>query len=109
VEISIDPAKTEVIMKWRFEDLYNKSAVRSFLGLYNYVRIFYHHASGLAEPLNRLLKKNVPFEQGLDQKQAFKALKKLACKALILAFFQPGRPTRVESDASHNITGDVVL
>jgi hypothetical protein len=96
-------------MKWRFEDLYNKSAVRSFLGLCNYVRIFCYHVNGLAEPLNRLLKKDVPFEQGPDQEQAFEALKKLACKAPVLAFFQLGRPTRVESDASYNVTGGVVL
>jgi hypothetical protein len=66
VGISIDPVKIEAIMKWKFEDLYNKSAVRSFLGLYNYVRMFCYYVSGLAEPLNRLLKKDVPFEQGPD-------------------------------------------
>jgi hypothetical protein len=87
VEISIDLIKIEAIMKWRFEDLYNKSVVRSFLGLYNYVRMFYHYASGLAEPLNRLFKKDVPFEQETDQEQAFEALKRLVCEAPVLAFF----------------------
>jgi hypothetical protein len=87
VEISIDSVKIEAIMKWRFEDLYNKSAVQSFLGLYNYVRMFYHYVSGLVKPLNRLLKKDVPFEQGTDQEQAFEALKRLACEAPVLTFF----------------------
>jgi hypothetical protein len=49
--------------------------------------MFYHHASGLAEPLNRLFKKDIPFEQGSDQEQAFEALKKLACETPVLAFF----------------------
>jgi hypothetical protein len=87
VEISIDPVKIEAIMKWRFEDFCNKSAIRFFLGLYNYVCMFCHYVNGLAEPLNRLLKKDVPFEQSPDQEQAFEALKKLACEALVLAFF----------------------
>ncbi|CAJ2506472.1 Uu.00g006020.m01.CDS01 [Anthostomella pinea] len=62
----------------------------------------------LAEPLNRLLKKDVPFEKGPEQKEAFEALKKLATKAHVLAFFKPGRPTKVDTDASGKATSDNV-
>lgn len=64
VGISIDPGKIEVITSWKFEDLTSIAAVRSFLGLCNYVRMFCYYAGGIAELLNRLLKKDVRFEMG---------------------------------------------
>ena len=108
VGISIDPAKIKAIQDWKFEDLTSRTAIRSFTGLCNYVRMFCHHESGIAEPLNRLLKKDAPFAMGPEQKHAFKEMKRLACEAPVLAFFRPGRPTRVETDASRNATGGVI-
>ena len=106
--VRIDPEKIEAITSWKFEDLANKTALRSFLGLCNYVRVFCYHSSELAEPLTRLLKKDVSFALGPEQRQAFEALKKLAVEAPVLAFFVPGRPTKVETDASRNATGGVI-
>ena len=108
VGISVDPKKAEAITDWKFKDLTSRSAIRSFLGLCNYVRTFCHHASDLAEPLRRLLKKDAKFEMGPEQQKAFETLKKLASDAPVLAFFCPGRPTKVETDASRNATGGVV-
>ncbi len=108
VGIHIDPEKVKAISNWKFEDLNSKTAVRSFLGLCNYVRMFCHHASGVAEPLNRLLKKDVPMTRGPEQRAAFEELKKLACEAPVMAFFVPGRPTKVETDASRNATGGII-
>lgn len=106
--VRIDPQKTKAILDWKFEDLTNRSAVRSFLGLINFVRVFCHHESEVAEPLNRLLKKDIPFVCGEEQRQAFEKLKQLVTEAPILSFFVPGRPTRVETDASRNATGGVI-
>jgi hypothetical protein len=108
VGISIDPAKIKAIQDWKFEDLTSRTAIRSFTGLCNYVRMFCHHESGIAEPLNRLLKKDVPFVMGPEQKHAFEEMKRLACEAPVLAFFRPGRPTKVETDASRNATGGIL-
>jgi hypothetical protein len=107
--VRIDPKKIEAITSWRFEDVITKTALRSFLGLINFVRTFFHHASDLAEPLNKLLKKDVPFEMGPEQRESFKHLKRLACKAPVLAFFVPGRETKIETDASRNATGGMIL
>jgi hypothetical protein len=106
--VRIDPRKIQAIQDWKFDDLTNRSAVRSFLGLINFVRLFCHHESEVAEPLNRLLKKEVPFVRGEEQRQAFEKLKQLATEAPVLSFFVPGRPTRVETDASRNATGGVI-
>jgi len=106
--VRIDPSKTRAILDWKFEDLTNRSAVRSFLGLINFVRAFCYHESEVAEPLNRLLKKDVPFVCGEEQRQAFEKLKQLVTEAPVLSFFIPGRPTRVDTDASRNATGGVI-
>ena len=106
--IRIDPDKLQAISDWKFEDLTSKTAVRSFLGLCNYIRMFCHHASSVAEPLNRLLKKDAKFAMGPEQRRAFEEMKRLACDAPVMAFFTPGRPTKVETDASRNATGGAI-
>jgi hypothetical protein len=106
--VRVDPEKVAAILDWDWDDLNSKSAIRSFLGLCNFIRTFCYHASQLAEPLNRLLKKDVPFEKGPEQREAFEALKKLATEAPVLAFFKPGRPTKVDTDASNKATGGVI-
>ena len=108
VGISIDPAKIKAIQSWKWEDLTNRTAIRSFLGLCNFIRMFCYHASDIAEPLNRLLKKDAPFVLGTEQQHAFEDLKRLACEAPVMAFFRPDRPTKVETDASRNATGGVI-
>jgi hypothetical protein len=70
--------------------------------------MFCHHASDTAEALNRLLKKDVPFKIGNNQRKAFEKLKRLVYKALVIAFFVPGRETKVETDASRNATGKMI-
>jgi hypothetical protein len=64
--IRIDPKKIEAIINWRFKDITTTTTLRSFLGLINFVRIFFHYISDLAEPLNKLLKKDIPFEMGSE-------------------------------------------
>src|ERR1700716_1865352 len=103
------PEKVKTILDWDFKDLCSKIAVRSFLGLCNYIRAFCHHASSVADPLTRLLKKDTPLDLGPGQEEAFESLKQLAVSTPILGFFVPGRETKVETDASRNATGGIIL
>ena len=107
--VRVDPEKVKAILDWDFKDLCSKTAIRSFLGLCNYIRVFCHHASGVAELLTCLLKKDAPLDLGPEQEEAFERLKKLAVHAPILGFFVPGRETKVETDASCNATGGIIL
>lgn len=106
--VHIDPEKVEAITNWKFEDLTSVRAVRSFLGLINYVRTFCHHSSEIAEPLNRLMKKDCPWIMGSEQEAAFKQLQEAATTTPILAFWRPEAATRVETDASRNAVGGVL-
>ena len=69
------PEKVKVILDWDFKDFWSKTAVRSFLGLCNYIRAFCHHASSVADPLTCLLKKDTPLDLGPRQEEAFESLK----------------------------------
>ncbi|KJZ68960.1 hypothetical protein HIM_08979 [Hirsutella minnesotensis 3608] len=108
VGLSVDPRKVRSIQDWKFEDLRDRTAIRSFIGLCNFIRVFCYHASGVAEPLNRLLKKDVAFVMGPEQREAFDQLKRLAIEAPVLTFFRPELPTRLETDASRNATAGVL-
>jgi hypothetical protein len=108
VGISVDPRKVEAILNWKAEELSSPTAIRSFTGLCNFIRIFTHHGSEVAEPLNRLLKKGVPFKIGPEQLEAFEKMKQLAASAPVLAFFQHGVPTIAETDSSALALGGCV-
>src|SRR3979411_2776975 len=103
--VRVDPEKVKAILDWDFKDFYSKTAIRSFLGLCNYIRVFCHHASDVAKSLTHLLKKDIPLALGPEQEEAFKSLKKLAVHAPILAYFVSSCETKVETDTSHNATG----
>jgi hypothetical protein len=107
--VCVDLEKVKAILDWDFKDFCSKTAIQSFLGLCNYIRVFCHHANGVAEPLTCLLKKDPPLVLGPEQEEAFESLKKLAVHAPILSFFIPGRETKVETDASRNATGGIIM
>jgi len=78
----------------------NVKAVRAFLGLAGYYRTFIQNFSVIAEPLSRLIKKDVDFVWSDEQEVAFKKL----CDALtgdtILQYPNFNKEFFVECDAS---------
>jgi hypothetical protein len=103
--LSVHPDKIAAILAWKPSDLKSRKAVRSFLGLVNFVRLFCDHASELEMPLNRLLKKGENFRVGPEQEEAVRLLQEKATTPPTLAFFQPGRETILEADASSGAVG----
>lgn len=96
--IKMDPSKVSSILDW--PPLKNLHDVQSFLGTANFYRRFIKSFSTIAAPISRLLVKNLPFEWGEEQHQAFKTLKQHFTSAPILRIFQPSLPIRVSTDAS---------
>jgi hypothetical protein len=103
--LSIHPNKVSAIWAWKPSDLKSRKAVRSFLGLVNFVRLFCDHASELEKPLNRLLRKGENFRIGPEEEEAMKQLQEKATTAPTLAFFHPERETILETDASNEALG----
>ena len=77
--------------------------VQSFIGMINYFSKFSPRLSELVEPIRELSKDKVPFNWGLEHKEAFKQLKKEIARAPILAYYNQRKQTVLQTDAS--ITG----
>ena len=82
--------------------------MRSFLGFANFYRTFIPHFADLAAPLVRLTRKGMDFCWDTACHEAFTDLKELFINVPILAYFEEGRETVVETDASGWATGGVL-
>ena len=98
--------KIKIILNWRPPR--NVKGVKFFLGLINYFRRFIQYYGRLRKLLIRLTRQGVPFAFGLEEIKAFEVLKTAVAKEPILKKWCPELPTRVETDAFNDITGDVL-
>lgn len=87
----------------------DKTGVRRFLGLMQYVAKFIPNLSTVSAPLRELTEKEVQFEFGQAQSDSFEKLKKLASTAPVLAFYDVNKPVTVSVDASSEGLGAVIL
>ena len=83
--------------------------LRSFLGLANYSARFIPQFATTTEPLRKLLKKEEPFNFGLEQRAAFKQVKKALAHCQKLAYFQKEATTRVIADVGPVGIGAVLV
>jgi len=83
--IEADPEKTAVINQW--EPPRTVKGVQSFLGFYNFYRYFIKNYSRTTRPLNRLTRKDQPFNFDAACRKAFNELKERLISAPLLAHF----------------------
>ena len=101
------PSKLKVI-----ESLSRPTSVtelRSFLGLIGYYRDFIDNFSSITAPLNKLLRKNVPFDWSDECDKAFRTSINCLSSAPILCFPRYDIPFIIRSDASYNGIGGALL
>ena len=76
---------------WRSSDWFQRAAEHrggtKFLRLVNFRARFIPNLASIAEPLQRLIRKDTPFVRGVEQQSAFDALKCSLGKAETLAYF----------------------
>jgi hypothetical protein len=75
----------------------------------NFYCWFIQDFAKLARPLNDLTHKNVKWDWGQPQQEAFDVLKAAFTSKPILVNWDPDRPTCIEVDASGFATGGVLL
>lgn len=79
------PGERNVVKIKNFPTPTNATDIRSFLGLSGYYRKYVHRYGEIAEPLNRLTRKNCVFVWGEEQQASFDALKQALVTAPILS------------------------
>lgn len=102
-EVRMDPVKIEAVKDWQAPTSLHD--LRGFLGFANFYRQFIEGFAKRARPLNDLTQKDVRWNWGTAQQEAFQSLKDAFTSAPILVLWDPSRPTRIEVDASGFATG----
>ena len=74
--------------------------LQSFLGMINYLNWYSPRLAEITSPLRDLTKDNVPFIWGPEHTNAFHAAKQEIAKAPLMAYYDPKKPTVVQTDAS---------
>jgi len=110
--VSIDglrpiPSKLDTIRK--LPSPTSITELRSFLGMVGYYRDFIDNFSSITAPLNKLLRKNVPFVWTKECEEAVKRAITSLSSAPILSFPRYDRPLIIRSDASYNGIGGALL
>ena len=95
-------ALSEMIVK-------NVKTLRSFIGVASFFRKFVPGFSIIAQPLFKLLKKNVPWSWGLKQEEAKSKLIEMLTTAPVLAHYDEDLDVVVQTDASQEGLGAVLL
>ena len=86
-----------------------KKQVQSFIGMVNYLSKFSARLSELTEPIRDLCKEKVPFNWGPEHDGAFQLIKKEIAAVPILAYYNPKKPTVLQTDASCKGLGACLL
>lgn len=79
---------------------HNIQTLQQFLGFVNFYRHYIPNMAAIAEPLTRLLRKNVTFEWGVEQQHAHHVLLDRLLSAPILAHYDPTAEIELRTDAS---------
>ncbi|GKF65422.1 hypothetical protein Tco_0191939, partial [Tanacetum coccineum] len=77
------PAKIESIKYWASPK--SATEIRQFLGLVGYYRRFIEGFSKIVKSMTKLTQKNVKFDWGEKEEDAFQLIKQKLCSAPILA------------------------
>ena len=95
-----DPKKVEAIVKMSAPE--DASALRSFLGMTNYLSRFIPKYAEITTPLRHLTKKTVKYKWEREQEEAFKELKKhlTDTESRVMTYFDSKKRTSVTTDAS---------
>ena len=100
-------AKLKAVRDWAKP--HNVRDILSFLGFANYYRRFVKNFTGVVGTLMDLTRKNVPWQWGPYQRQAFEQLKDALCTAPVLLFLDPQLPYIMVTNASGSVAGGVLM
>jgi hypothetical protein len=103
--IAMDPNKVSAIANWERSTKIKK--LQSFLGFYNFYRLFIENYSRIAKPLHRLIAA-IKWEWTQEQQHAFEHLKQILTFAPVLVHLDETKPTKLETDASNDVISEAL-
>jgi len=106
----IQPQIKKIIPILRFSKPTTVKQLRGFLGLINYYKKIVHRRSHILEPLTRISSSKNKFLKGwsVDQDQAFRKIKSLMARQVLLHYPDFSKPFDVYTDASQYQLGGVI-
>jgi len=105
--IEMEKEKVNGVLSW--PEPKNVKDIRKFLGLTNYYRRFIKDFAQVARPINVLMRKDVKWQWGVEQQEAFNELKRVFTTKPVLAIPDLDKEFRVEADVSNYTTRGVLL
>ena len=93
-----DPEKVKAIAK--MDAPANVEELRRYLGMVNYLAKFMPHMTDVNYPLRNLTKHDVAWTWSDSQQDAFETVRQMLINAPVLAFYDPTKELRLETDAS---------
>ena len=104
--IEVDSTKTKALDTYPAPK--TTTELRSFLGLANFYRRFVPNFSAMAAPLNKLLRKDVPYVWSNECSNSFQAIKTALTEPTVLAHADTSKDFIVRTDASMEAIGYVL-
>ena len=101
-----DPAKVDKVKN--FAKPTNLTELRGFIGLASYYHRFIQDFATIVEPMNHLLRKDIPYIWNEDCQKAFETLKEKLTTAPILIYPDFTKPFLLYTDASYQGLGAVL-
>nr|GEY88895.1 putative reverse transcriptase domain-containing protein [Tanacetum cinerariifolium] len=105
--IYVDPTKIESIKDWASPK--TPTEIHQFLRLADYYRRFIEGFSKIAKSMTKLTQKNVKFDWGEKEEDAFQLIKQKQCSTPILALPKGSENFIVYCDATHKGLGAVLM
>lgn len=106
---TVSPSPEKVKAVTQFPEPTTIKEVQSFLGLTGYFRKFVSGYSMTAKPLSDLLRKDIMFQFGEVEKEAFNKLKQILSSEPVLQIFDQTLETELHTDASQDGLGAILL
>ena len=86
-----------------------KKQMHSFIGMISYLSTFSANLTELAKPIQEVSKEKVPFNWGPEHDSTFQSIKKEIVAVPILAYYNPNKPTILQTNTSCKGLGACLL
>ena len=104
----VEPQTKKILPILSFAPPITKKQLRGFLGFVNYYKKLWYHRSHVLEPLTRISGSKTKFIWTEEQEDAFKTIKQIMARKVLLTYPNFSKPFDIFTDASDYQLGGVI-